>query len=263
MIRSSVVVLVLGILLGLGLGVLIGWVIYPVEYVDTPPNALRADYKDEYLLLIASAYAADHNLEHARQRLATLGYPDPVLATNILVEHLAIEGKDYSALIALNTDLSGGQITTDWRRFDGTGYKLVYPANWYVYKEALPEALDPSQIHYDLILSDAPNNHSPEHTMNNEQARVSVWYITRPNEPLEAWTTKRWAWMNTELMPITVNGMAALGGTLIVEEDTPVFQQFLWVAYDELYYVVQAYSLTNNATIISKLQNILASLTFK
>ncbi len=33
------------ILVGLALGVIYGWVINPVQYVDTPPSNLRADYK--------------------------------------------------------------------------------------------------------------------------------------------------------------------------------------------------------------------------
>jgi len=105
MMRLSVIVLVFGILLGLGLGVLIGWVVFPVEYVDTPPIALRADYKDDYLVLIASAYAADHNLDRARQRLATLGYPDLVQAVDALAQRLASEGKDDFVVVILANDL--------------------------------------------------------------------------------------------------------------------------------------------------------------
>ena len=107
--RLSILVLILGILLGLGLGVLIGWVIYPVQYVDTTPEILRADYKDEYLLLIASAYAADHNLDRARQRLVSLGYPDPVQATDALAQHLTTNGKEPSVVMLLANDLRFGQ----------------------------------------------------------------------------------------------------------------------------------------------------------
>lgn len=38
-----------GLLLGLILGVLYGWFIDPVEWVDQPVEMLRADLKQEYL----------------------------------------------------------------------------------------------------------------------------------------------------------------------------------------------------------------------
>jgi hypothetical protein len=107
--RLPVFVLFLGILLGLGLGILIGWVLYPVHYVDTPPSALRAGYKDQYLLLIASAYAADHNLDRARQRLDTLGYPDALQAVDALAQDLAANGKDASMVAVLANDIRIGR----------------------------------------------------------------------------------------------------------------------------------------------------------
>jgi hypothetical protein len=106
--RLPVFALFLGILLGLGLGILIGWVLYPVHYVDTPPSALRAGYKDQYLLLIASAYAADHNLDRARQRLDTLGYPDALQAVDALAQDLAANGKDASMVAVLANDIRIG-----------------------------------------------------------------------------------------------------------------------------------------------------------
>ena len=41
------------ILLGLGLGLVYGWVINPVSFQDTTLNNLRIDYKTDYTLLVA------------------------------------------------------------------------------------------------------------------------------------------------------------------------------------------------------------------
>jgi hypothetical protein len=60
--------LLTGLILGIGLGLLIAWVISPVEYVETGPRSLGAEYKDEYRRMVALAYAADSNLERARER---------------------------------------------------------------------------------------------------------------------------------------------------------------------------------------------------
>ena len=65
--------LLAGLILGLGLGLLISWVIAPIEYIDAPLSILRSDFKDDYRSLIASAYASTSDLGRAEKRLATLG----------------------------------------------------------------------------------------------------------------------------------------------------------------------------------------------
>ena len=69
--------LLLGLMLGLGLGLLYGWVISPVQYTDTEPHSLRADYRAGYLRLVAAAYGQDHDLDRVRLRLAKLKDLDP------------------------------------------------------------------------------------------------------------------------------------------------------------------------------------------
>lgn len=63
--------------LGAVLGLIYGWVINPVQYVDTPPAALRVDYKSDYVLMVAEAYQAEGDLELAARRLALLGDRPP------------------------------------------------------------------------------------------------------------------------------------------------------------------------------------------
>ncbi len=60
--------LLTGLIIGLGLGLFIAWVIFPVQYVDIDPGALSPKYKSEYRRMIAMAYSADRNLERARER---------------------------------------------------------------------------------------------------------------------------------------------------------------------------------------------------
>jgi len=64
------------LILGLALGLLYAWVLSPVRVVDSAPEALRADFKDQYRAVIAAAYAADSNLTRAQSRLALLGDAD-------------------------------------------------------------------------------------------------------------------------------------------------------------------------------------------
>lgn len=64
------------VLLGFTLGILYGWLIQPVHYVDTAPASLRADYRTDYVLMVAQAYASAQDLQAAQVRLASLG-PEP------------------------------------------------------------------------------------------------------------------------------------------------------------------------------------------
>ncbi len=70
------VLVILGLVAGLALGLLLGWVVWPVEFVDTSISDLAPEYKDEYVLLVASAYLADGNVEKAQARLAHLEVPN-------------------------------------------------------------------------------------------------------------------------------------------------------------------------------------------
>lgn len=75
--RTAAANLVVGVLIGVAIGLAYTWVISPVQYVDTAPDSLRADYKTDYVTMIAQAYAADGDLDLARARLATLSLSDP------------------------------------------------------------------------------------------------------------------------------------------------------------------------------------------
>ena len=49
--------LLTGLVFGLALGLLNAWLLNPVSYIDTSPSTLRQDYRDQYRLLIARAFA--------------------------------------------------------------------------------------------------------------------------------------------------------------------------------------------------------------
>lgn len=68
------------IFIGASLGLLYGWMINPVRYVDTLPDTLRADYKADYVLMVAEVYQAEGNIDLAANRLLLLGV-DPPLRT--------------------------------------------------------------------------------------------------------------------------------------------------------------------------------------
>jgi hypothetical protein len=69
--------LLLAAIIGLSLGLVYGWAIDPVEYVDTTPDTLRADYRADYVLMVAEAYQAEQNPDLAARRLAAWGSEPP------------------------------------------------------------------------------------------------------------------------------------------------------------------------------------------
>jgi hypothetical protein len=68
----------IGLVLGLVAGLLYGWIVRPVEYIDTTPASLRIDYRTDYVLMVAEAYNGDGDTDLALKRLAALGPERPL-----------------------------------------------------------------------------------------------------------------------------------------------------------------------------------------
>lgn len=102
------------ILAGLAAGIYYGWLINPVQYVDTPPSNLRADYKADYALMAAEIYAADGDLTMASYRLTWLGEVTPLRAVQqaiITGQELGYTEKDIELLANLGDALQKIQPT--------------------------------------------------------------------------------------------------------------------------------------------------------
>jgi hypothetical protein len=55
---------------GLAIGlVVLGWLIWPVQWVDAAPTDLRYEYQQIYVDLVVDSFMADQDLELARYRL--------------------------------------------------------------------------------------------------------------------------------------------------------------------------------------------------
>jgi hypothetical protein len=69
--------IILALLAGIGVGLVYGWVIDPVDFFDLPPDTLRADYKADYVLMTAEAYRVEQDPGLAARRLAIFGSQSP------------------------------------------------------------------------------------------------------------------------------------------------------------------------------------------
>ncbi len=105
---KRLILFLLGMALGVGLALLIGWEWFPrIEY-DAGPAALREDYQEEYIRLVALAYEVEHDSAAAIERLAELNPREPVAPLVSLTEAWIAEDKAPSLiapLVALARDL--------------------------------------------------------------------------------------------------------------------------------------------------------------
>lgn len=61
------------LVVGISLGLLYGWVINPVEWVNATPEHLRADLQQDYLRLVIESYSVNRDAPLALQRYRALG----------------------------------------------------------------------------------------------------------------------------------------------------------------------------------------------
>jgi hypothetical protein len=84
---SKIISLVIALIAGVALGLVYGWVIAPVEYVDVTPDLLRQDYRVDFVLMAAEAYQSDFDAASAARRLALLGSDPPASLVTSAIEY--------------------------------------------------------------------------------------------------------------------------------------------------------------------------------
>jgi len=101
---SLALLMILALTAGLGLGLFLGWVVWPVRYVDTTFANLAVEHQEQYIVLVGAAYARDHDLEKAKARLAQLEAANINVWVANLADTYITEGRaeaDIQALVEL------------------------------------------------------------------------------------------------------------------------------------------------------------------
>lgn len=109
-----IVLAVLGLAAGAGIGLLLGWLVWPVSYVDAALSDLAPGYKEEYAILVAAAYDMDHDLAKAQARLERLAVPNLEQWIAEMADRAVAEGRNetdirYLAELARDLGMTKGQ----------------------------------------------------------------------------------------------------------------------------------------------------------
>ena len=105
----AIIWVAVGLILGAALGLYLGWVAWPTEFVDADPTLLREDFRRDYTMMIAHAYMLDGDLPAARRRLHSLGEEEPDRWLLSMTVDAILSGRDEATvirpLVLLSSDL--------------------------------------------------------------------------------------------------------------------------------------------------------------
>lgn len=93
--------LVGGGLIGVLIGLYLGWVQFPVQITESPASALARPYQDEYTLMIAQGYLSDGDVDGARLRLRVLGNDDAPAIVRGAAERAITDSRNVDDIRAL------------------------------------------------------------------------------------------------------------------------------------------------------------------
>ena len=92
--KARLIGFVVAILLGVAGGLVLGWLYFPAEITTTSLQDLRADYKTDYVLMVAETYATDGDAQHALDLLTKINPDNPLRTVQqglLTAQHLGYE----------------------------------------------------------------------------------------------------------------------------------------------------------------------------
>ena len=104
-----------GLILGVAVGLIFTWLIYPAVYEDTSPGSMAESYKEIYRRTIAEVYAETGDLDRAASRLSLLEDENIVFALGAQAQRALADGREKEARAlallasAIQMDQSGEQ----------------------------------------------------------------------------------------------------------------------------------------------------------
>lgn len=110
--RRTLTSLLIGLVLGVLVGLYLGWVQFPVEYVDSPMEDLEQRAQDNYTVMIAAGYQFDKDGLGAVERLRRLGVDNVPEYVQTVTERFITNSRDLNEIRLLVTLANGlGRLT--------------------------------------------------------------------------------------------------------------------------------------------------------
>jgi hypothetical protein len=100
------------LMIGVASGLVYGWLVNPVEYVDTSPDTLRIDYLTDIVLMVSDIYSKDHDLQGAFIRLSLLNSTDVSQLVDTCLDYarqMNFSPRDISYIINLREAIVTGE----------------------------------------------------------------------------------------------------------------------------------------------------------
>ena len=96
--KEKVLLALAGLIVGLAIGIYLGWNVWPVEYYDTDFPSLHPVYKVEYAVMVGAAYELDGDWERAASRLTELGEEEVGAWLRQTIHEAIADGRDAAQI---------------------------------------------------------------------------------------------------------------------------------------------------------------------
>ncbi|MCA9932036.1 MAG: hypothetical protein KC419_26305 [Anaerolineales bacterium] len=107
--------IVIGLAVGIGAGLTIGWVVWPTEFTDANPSVLQAAYRRDYVQMIADTYALDNDLAAAQSRLRDVEEDETAVLLDALTDKVLANADEAEirrlVQLAIDLDISSPVMT--------------------------------------------------------------------------------------------------------------------------------------------------------
>ncbi len=121
LLKRPLVLAAIGLVAGLALGLFMGWVVWPVQFVDATPSYLRADLQEDYLRMTIDLFRVNGDVNLAVRRWQDLGANGPVMLQLVQAAPNGVDPQvlaSFSQLAAqyppTGSNVTPGQASNPW-----------------------------------------------------------------------------------------------------------------------------------------------------
>ena len=106
------ILIVLAVVAGLALGLFLGWVVWPVQWINASPVDLRTEFQTDWVNMAIDSYSVNQNAQLAAQRFTYLGEDGPKSLAAVLANPQWVTEADAQAYAeAVKQELGADTVT--------------------------------------------------------------------------------------------------------------------------------------------------------